>query len=181
MSYDDLSEAIIENNREIKIDTIKLGNNKEKKKKKHMSLFVKDQDYLEDTDRNKVVCVRCTKSFFDIFFNGQYDENDPAMVEIFKSKVYMSWIPDEQIYRCAQCGHVELIRDPQYSKEKDKKILGAGIENFPEYVSYMNPNSVKADYIGTANTGKKKKTFRAVFEEETEEEKFMRYLGRNRS
>lgn len=174
----DYSEAIIQNNSEIKIDTVKLGIEK-KKKNKHASFFIDPVDYMKDSDRNKVVCVKCTKQFFDIFFPDADIENDPVMKEIFKSKKYMDYIPKEEIYRCGKCGAVELPRDPQISKSKEKKILAAGIENFPEYVSYLNPDSIKSDYIGTANRSRKKKTFKDVYHEETEEERFLRYLKRN--
>jgi hypothetical protein len=183
-SVKDYEEIILENNQEIKIDMVKptdrLKDKKEGKKRKHISFYVDPVDYLTDTDNQKVICVKCTDTFFNIFFNGKLDENDQVMKEIFKSKVYMRYIPDEEIYRCPNNPeHVELPRDPQISKPKEKKIMGAGIENFPEYVSYMNPDIVKADYIGTANTGKKRKPMKSIFYEETEEEKFARYFNRS--
>ena len=43
----------------------------------------------------------------------------------------------------------------------------------------LSPDSVPADYIGTANTGKKRKLPKPLFYEESEEEKFSRYMNRS--
>ena len=180
-SAKDYEEFIFENNKEVKIDLVNPAIDKDRKKKgkglNHVSFFVDNTDYLTDSDKNKVVCVACTDTFFNIFFNDQRDENDKVMNEIFKCKVFMKYVPEEEIFRCDNCGRIELPRDPQISKQKEKKIMGAGIENFPEYVSYLSPDSVKADYIGTANINKRKSKVKPIFHEETEEEKFVRYYG----
>lgn len=186
MSSDDF---IIENNSEIIIDRILIGKKQvndliNKKKHNHVSFFVNNDDYLSDNpDKNKVICISCTDTFFNVFFNGMKNENDEVMEEIFKSKVYMQYIPDEQVFRCSKCGKIELVRDPQIDSKKDKKILGAGIESFVEYQSYLDPDNLQSDFIVTANIGKKrsinsKKINGTFLSEETEEEKFMRYYNK---
>ena len=111
-SVKDYEELIFENNNEIKIDMVKNADrskDKKEKRKRHLGFFVDDADYLTGTDKNKVVCVKCTDTFFNLFFNDQKDENDPIMKEIFKSKYYMQYNEKEEVYRCGKCGNVELL------------------------------------------------------------------------
>lgn len=186
MSYEDLSERIIENNQDVKIETIPRNSKKkllDGKKGNHISFFVSNEDYIDDKSKKRIVCHRCTDTFFNIFFKDQRDENDEAMEEIFKAKVYMYYVPSEQVYRCPNNSeHIEILRDPQIRDEEKKKIIGAGMENYPEYVSYLDPNSISSDFILTANVGKKRTgTKKPFFKEETEDEIFNRFINSKRS
>jgi len=186
MSYDELSERIIENNQDIKIDTVTRTVKKkllEGKKANHISFFVSNADYMDDKSKKRIICHRCTDTFFNIFFKDQKDENDEVMEEIFKSKVYMYYVPEEQVYRCPNNPeHIEILRDPQIEDKQEKKIIAAGMENYPEYVGYLDPDNVRGDTILTANIGKKKTGNRKpFFHEETEEEIFDRFINSKRS
>ena len=182
MSSRDYEEIIIKNNEEIKIENVlKPNNNKNKKRANHLSFFMENDDYLSNSDKNRVVCVKCTDTFFNIFFNDQRDENDQVMQEIFKSKYFMTYIPEEQVFKCPKCGKIEILRDPQISNQKEKKLLGAGIENYPEYNTYLDPDSIKGDYIVTANLSKKKQKPKPIFKEISENEIFDRFLDSKRS
>lgn len=181
-SYDELSEKIIENNQDLKMETVTKNSKKkllEGKKANHISFFVSNEDYLDDKTRNRVVCHKCTDTFFNIFFKDQKDENDEFMNEIFKSKVYMYYVPEEQVFRCPNNPeHIEILREPQIQDNAEKKIMGAGMENYPEYVSYMDPNAVQSDFILTANIGKKKTgNKRPFFKDETEDEIWDRFIN----
>jgi hypothetical protein len=52
------------------------------------------------------------------------------------------------------------------------------MENYPEYVSYLDPDTVQGDFILTANIGKKNtmRSKKSFFKEETEDELFYRYM-----
>jgi hypothetical protein len=182
MSFDELSERIIENNQDIKIETVSRHSKKkflEGKKGNHISFFVNNTDYIDEKSKKRIICHKCTDTFFNIFFKDQKDENDEVMQEIFKSKVYMYYVPEEQIYRCPNnSNHIEILRDPQIEDKRDKKIIGAGMENYPEYVSYLDPDTVQGDFILTANIGKKNtmRSKKSFFKEETEDELFYRYM-----
>jgi hypothetical protein len=187
MSFDELTEKILENNLDIKIETV-TRNPKKKfldgKKGNHISFFVSREDYIDEKSKKKVICHRCTDTFFNIFFKDQKDENDEFMNEIFKSKVYMKYVPDEQLYRCPNNPeHIEILRDPQIEDKPEKKIMGAGMENYPEYVSYLDPDVVQSDFILTANIGKKntQRSKKPFFVEETEDEIWERFRNSKRN
>lgn len=181
-SYDELSEKIQENNRDIKFETV-INNRKRKllegKKGNHISFFVNNEDYVPDKGNKKVICIKCTDEFFNIFFKDVKDENDEFMGEIFKMKQYMNYIPEEKVYKCPKCGKIEVLRDPQIEDKTGKRLLGAGIENYPEYASYLDPNTVTGDFILTANIGKKKtqKSKMPFFKEETDDEIWERFMN----
>ncbi len=186
MSFDELTERIIENNQDIKIDIIPKHSKKkflEGKKANHISFFVDNADYIEDNKHNRVICVACTDQFFNIFFKDAKDENDEVMKEIFKSKVYMKYFPEEEVYKCPKCGKIEILREPQIQDKDGKRLVGAGMENYPEYVSYMDPDAVRGDFILTANIGKKNtmRSKKPFFHEETEDEIFERFMNSKRS
>lgn len=182
MSSREYEEIILSNNEEIKIDTVPNKiDNKNKKRANHISFFMENDDYLSKSDKNRVVCTKCTDTFFNIFFNDQRDENDQIMQEIFKSKYYMEYIPEEQVFKCPKCGKIEILRDPQISNQKEKKIIAAGIESFPEYNTYLDPDTVKGDTIITANTFKKKQKPKQIFKEVSEDEIFERFMNSERS
>ena len=105
------------------------------------------------------------------------------MDEIFKMKVYMKYIPDEQLFRCPNNPeHVEVLREPLIQDQPQKKIIGAGMENYPEYVSYLDPDSVSGSFILTANsTNKKSRNKRPFFKEESDDEIWDRFVNSKNS
>lgn len=186
MSHEEISERIIENNQDVKIDIIPRHSKKkllDGKRANHVSFYVDNSDYIEDNKHNRIVCVSCTDQFFNIFFKDAKDENDEIMEEIFKSKVYMNYFPEEQVYRCPKCGKIEILRDPQIQDQPLKRLVGAGMENYPEYVSYMDPDSMRGDFILTANSGKKlsKRSKDPFFKDESEDELWDRFVNSKRS
>ena len=186
MSYDELSEKILENNQDIKFETVINTQRKkllEGKKGNHVSFYVNAEDYIPDKSNKKVICVKCTDEFFNIFFKDVKDDNDEFMGEIFKLKVYMKYFPQEKLYRCTRNPeHIEILRDPQIEDKTEKRLLGAGIENYPEYGSYLDPNVVTGDFILTANAGKRKtqRSKTQFFKEESEQEIWDHFMSSKR-
>jgi hypothetical protein len=185
-SYDEISEKILENNQDIKIETVTRNSKKkllEGKKANHISFFVSNEDYIDEKSKKRVICHKCTDTFFNIFFKDQKDENDEFMNEIFKQKVYMKYFPEEHLFRCPNDPlHIEILREPQIEDKPQKTIIGAGMENYPEYVSYIDPDSMNSDFILTANVGKKRTGNKTpFFKEDSEDEIWDRFVNSKRS
>lgn len=106
-----------------------------KKKADVATLIENDNDGKEN---DKVVCHRCTNTFFQIYFTGNDNddtnnaENDPITQDILDKKVYMKPDMVHNCYRCRSCGNIELMRDIQIV-QPEKKLIAKGISSYPEY------------------------------------------------
>lgn len=82
-----------------------------------------------ESEKDKVVCVNCTDSFFKLFFKEQVQDqyDDEIMGDIYNKKVYMKWIPDQLIFQCS-CGEKYIPQETLISSPK-KVLKVAGIDN----------------------------------------------------
>lgn len=179
----DPSDIIINNNEDMKIETVKFDTPTRSNTK--ATLFYNNEREAIQDNNKKVVCEICTKDFFTMFFRNNTnleisdlaDSDDPFLKTIAGSRIYMDYDVKQKIYRCRKKPqehyHVPAL-NPTQIKDRRKTLVPAGISNYPENLQFMQDTSqINNDTFVTANTSKnlsKKKKVNNVFDAMTDKE-----------
>lgn len=131
---------------------------------------------IEEYGENaRIVCTKCTKTFFQVYFNqftqnGLYDNADPVIQDILKQKVFMVLDKENKIFRCPNKPneHVEVMRDVVVNKPV-KRLRPAGVGSFEEYDRNYNEDELEGTFISGVNENKNDVDIDQVWDNSTSE------------
>lgn len=122
--------------------------------------LVSGEDSEQYGEKARVVCTKCTKTFFQVYFNqftqnGLYDNADPVIQDILKQKVFMKFDKDDKVFRCPvkPNEHVELIKQVVVHKPV-KRLRPAGVGSFEEYDRNYDEDELEGTFISGVNENK---------------------------
>lgn len=97
--------------------------------KPEVGLISKEDD---KDNHDKIVCVRCTDSFFRIFLAEQTQDkqalnDDPILQDIYTKKIFMKEDKEQGIYYCNGCGN-KIVKDQTVITNPKKILKVAGVD-----------------------------------------------------
>lgn len=136
-------------------DEFQIDYNNFKRKAQEIGLIIHSEEERYD-EHSKVVCDKCTKTFFDLFYQEHTEQEteienvDPILKDILDKKVFMKFDKENKQFVCPSCGNRENLRDTIIDKP-DKKLKAAGMDSYIEYDRYTQDKDGEGSFISGIN------------------------------